>query len=279
VPADEEENMNGFEQDSPRAGASAGGTRHREVLSRLIEITRRHCLGPRLATQSPTRTLTLCEGAGLEDSLQASLAAFGRGGAASAASAPAWGRAPQRALARNPESATNRGPEGGMVAWIEFDALESIEPALTERAADDLRSIVRARIERCADPADSCLGRYGAESFAWMRTGAMPLEQAVALADAMLESLSTPARLAGANRQLRPSVGFTYFPQDGSNPPLLLTRACAAMRRARHYGMGYAFYSAILDAAFASPVGLAHGRAHNARRARWTGEAANSAFA
>ncbi|MCO5099488.1 MAG: diguanylate cyclase [Burkholderiaceae bacterium] len=271
--------MNKLEHDSPVAGASAGGTRHREVVSRLVEITRRYCMGPRLASQSPARTLTLCEGAGLEDRLQASLAAFGRGSSAAVAVAPGWSRAPQRALARTAESPGNRGPEGGIVAWIEFDALASIEPAQAARAADEMRGIVRARIESCAGIADSCLGRYGAESFAWMRTGAMPLKQAVALADAMLESLSAPARLAGANRPLRPSVGFTYFPQDGSSPSLLLTRACAAMRRARHYAMGYAFYSAILDAAFASPVGLALGPAHNARRARRTGDAANSAFA
>lgn len=269
--------MRRFEPDAPHAGD--GGSRRRDVLGRLLAITRRHYGAPPPTAQPPVSPVTVCDGAGFEERLHASLAASARNTRPGTAIAPASGRAPLCALDRNPEPSAQRGPDGGIVAWIAVDALESIEAPLRDRAADELRRLVRARIEACAGAADSSLGCYGAESFAWTRAGAMPLEQAVALADAMLESLSTPGRMGSANRGLRPSLGFAWFPQDGSNCAMLLTRACAAMRRARHYGMGYAFYSPILDAAFASPVGIRHGMAHNTHRVRWAGGAAGAATA
>ncbi|MCD6674435.1 MAG: hypothetical protein LT106_16495 [Burkholderiaceae bacterium] len=269
--------MRRFEHDFTHIGASTGSTRHRDVLARLLAITRQYFGALPPMAQPGVPQLAVCDGAGFEDRLQASLVALGRDDTR-VAGAPAWGRAPLRALEGNREGPVARGPEGGLVGWIEFDALERVEPGQAERAAEELRTIVRERVNGCVGGGD-LLGRYNAESFAWARLGAMPLERAVALADAMLESLSTPARVAGANRDLRPSLGFTYFPQDGSNPALLLTRACASMRRARHYRMGYAFYSPILDAAFASPVGLARDVPRDPRRASWAGGTPRSAMA
>ncbi len=251
--------------------AMARDIRHREVLARLLEVTRRY-----YGAQRATAQLRLCDGAGFEDRLYARLAALGSHRAADLANRLTQA-SPVRSLGRLRERKRVEGPHGGLVAWIHLDALEAIDPQRVGQAADALREIVRAAIAGCADCGDTVLGRYGDASFAWMRSGAMTLEQAVALADAAFESLSTPYRLAGANRALHPSLGFTYFPQDGTSVTVLLTRACAAMRRARHYGMGYAFYSPILDAAFTMPAGAAgHRVAHNAARVRPMGAAAGS---
>lgn len=273
-----------FEQQAPPG--RAGSARQRDVLAWLLDLARRHRTAQRPATQPAASTLPVCNGAGFEDRLQASLAAFGRNLGCNlscsderTAGVPAWGRAPLRALESHREGPAVRGPDGGLVGWIEFDALEQVEPEQVERAAEELRAIVRERIDGCAGGGDGLLGRYGAESFAWARLGAMPLEQAVALADAMLEALSAPGRVAGNSRNLRPSLGFTYFPEDGTSPAMLLSRACAAMRRARHYRMGYAFYSPILDAAFASPVGVAYETPHDATRSPWAGGTPRSAMA
>ncbi|MDT3678671.1 MAG: hypothetical protein ROZ64_07530 [Burkholderiaceae bacterium] len=263
-----------YEQDGPRA--TAGRTGHSPVLARLLAITRRHCTVPRSPAQPVAASLPVCDGAGFEDRLHASLATLGRDTTRSAG-VTAWGRVPLRALERKREQRASPGPNGGLVGWIEFDTLEAAEPGQAERATDELRAIVRDAVD-VAGGGDGFVGRYGAESFAWARLGAMPLEQAVALADAMLESLSAPAQLAGVQRNLQPSLGFTYFPEDGTSPAMLLSRACAAMRRARHYRMGYAFYSPILDAAFAFPAGAACNPARGARRAQ-AGGAANVAVA
>jgi len=262
-----------FQQEGPRT--RTGGARHREVLARLLAITRRQFNARQPATRPSAAPLLVCDGAGFEDRLQVSLAALGRNDAR-IAGVPAFGRAPLRAFQRDREEGASPGPNGGLVAWIEFDALGAVETEQAERAADEMRAFVRERIDECGG--DGFVGRYGVESFAWARTGAMLLEQAVALADAMLESLSVPARVATGGLNLRPSLGFTWFPEDGTSPAMLLSRACAAMRRARHYGMGYAFYSPMLDTAFASPVGIPYGSAHGSRRAG-AGATTNAAVA
>lgn len=260
--------MPGFDRDTLRAAASHGSVRHRDVLARLLEITRRHC-----GTPPPVAQLPLCNDSDFEDRLDEWLAALGRNVAADAANETA----PKRGPARLYEPPPPRATDGDFVAWIQFDTLEAIEPCRLERAADDLRGIMRARIGSLPGVGNSVLGRYGAGSFVWMRADPMTPGESVALAKAAHESLSEPGRIAGAQRQPRPSLGFTCFPQHGTSPGLLLTRACAAMRRARHYGIGYAFYDPMLDAAFGSPVGLASRLAHNAVRARRAGGTAQSA--
>lgn len=261
-----------FERSVSRARSSGRDLGHREVLARLLDITRRHVL----ASRAPAR-LPVCDGAGFEDRLHARLLTLAGDRVADVAHR-FRDASPLRPPGRRRESRRLEEPDG-LVAWIELDALEAIDASRAAFAADDLREIVRATIEGCAGTGDAVLGQYGPESFAWMHSGAMRLEQAVALADAALESLSAPCRVAGTDRALRPSLGFTYFPQDGTSVTMLLTRACAAMRRARHYGMGYAFYSPILDAAFAIPARAGRRVAHNAARARTTGAAASSAWA
>ncbi len=265
--------MYSFQQEGTRT--RTGSVRHRDVLARLLAITRRQFTAAQPAIQPPTAPLPVCDGAGFEDRLHASLATLGRNDGC-VAGVPLFGRAPLRSLDRNREQGISPGPNGGLVAWIEFNALEAVEPVQAERAADEMRALVRKRIDECGG--DGFIGRYGAESFAWAQVGAMALEQAVALADAMLEALSTSARLASTDVSLCPSLGFSWFPEDGTSPAMLLSRACAAMRRARHYRMGYAFYSPILDTAFASPVGITCGMAQGSRRTR-TGRTANAAMA
>ncbi len=259
--------MFSIDRNTARAGSPLGVSRQREVLARLIEITRRYCAPARVEPN-----LAVCDGAGFENRLHESLVALGRAGRHAAA--PAL-RLPGRVGERAAASARRDG-EGGILAWIELAGLDAPAPAGAEPAGDAVRELLRERICACAGGEGGTLGRYGAESFAWMHPSPLPLEQAVALAEAMLESLSTPCRIAGASASLLPSVGIVYFPQDGTNAAMLLMRACAAMRRARHYRMGYAFYSPILDAAFATPLGIASRMSHNAPRRGHAVQSANA---
>ncbi len=258
--------MFNIDRNAERTGSLLRGKRQREVLDRLIEITRRHCAPARSAPK-----LAVCGGAGFENRLHESLVALGRGGrfAAAVPRLPGRSREPAAAIER-------REVDAGILAWIELAGLDALAPATAERAGDEVRELLRERISHCAGGEDGTLGRYGAESFAWMRSSQLPLEQAVALAEAMLESLSAPCRIAGVPAGLAPSLGIVYFPQDGTNPAMLLMRACAAMRRARHYRMGYAFYSPILDAAFATPLGIAARVPHNASRRGFVARPANA---
>lgn len=251
--------MSSIERNLVRPASQPGDTRHRDVIARLMEVTRRYC-----GTARPAAKPAVCDGAGFEDRLQESLAALSRADRRACAGQRLPGRA-HDAHEQAPASLA-WDAEGGILAWIELDGLHTYPPAVAGQAADELRDLVRERIRTCAGARDGTLGRYGAESFAWMLPSPLPLEQAVALAEAMLEAMSAPCRIAGVPSTPLPSLGIVYFPQDGTNPAMLLMRACAAMRRARHYRMGYAFYSPILDAAFATPIGVSGRMSQNAAR-------------
>lgn len=262
--------MSSIERNLARTGSPPGEARHRDVIARLMEVTRRYC-----GTARPAAKPAICDGAGFEDRLQESLAALGR---ADRRVASAEQRLPGRAGDAHEQAAASlaRDAEGGILAWIELDGLHTYPPDVAGQAADELRELLRERIHACAGAREGTLGRYGTESFAWMLASPLPLEQAVALAESMLESLSAPCRIAGVPSHPLPSLGIVYFPQDGTNPAMLLMRACAAMRRARHYRMGYAFYSPILDAAFATPVGVSGRMPHNASRRSFVARSATA---
>lgn len=241
-----------------RSGESAGSSFSSDVLARLMEITRRYC-APSRGDERPT----LCDGAGFEDRLHETLGALDRGPRTVAEHVPH--PASRRRESSPPYAA--RDADGGILAWIGLDGLDELDRVgLAEPAAEELRELVRHRISSCTAAGPGTLGSWGPRSFAWMRPAPLPLERAVALMEEMLDSLSAPCRIAGVQSNPLPSLGVVYFPQDGSNAPMLLMRACAAMRRARHYRMGYAFYSPILDAAFATPLGIPRRMSHNAAR-------------
>lgn len=272
--------MPGLHQDNTRAGSIFSHARRREVLARLLEITRRNFTASR-----PSTGLPVYDGAGFEDRLRDSIATPGRGSrrthapARSPLRSDGWGYGDRYEYGDTHTRVSGHAPDGGVLIWIELDGLETIEPVLLERAADELREIVRERIETSAGADEGMLGRYDNQSFVWMRPAATTLEQAVALADALLKSLSAPWRILGTERALQPSLGLAYFPHDGTNPATLLMHASAAMRRARHYRMGYAFFSPVLDAAFALPVGIPRALAHNATRSPWRSTIAGTATA
>lgn len=272
--------MPGFHRDNARTGSVFSSARRREVLARLLEITRRYFTAPR-----PSARLPIYDGAAFEDRLRDSIATPGRelrrtpAPARSPLRSDGWGYGDRHEYEDTPARVSGHGPDGGVLIWIELDGLETIEPVLLERAADELRETVRERIEASVGADEGTLGRYDNQSFAWMRPAATPLEQAVALADALLKSLSAPWRILGTERALQPSLGLAYFPHDGTDPAMLLMHASAAMRRARHYRMGYAFFSPVLDAAFALPVGIPRALAHNMARSPWRSTIAGTATA
>ncbi len=219
---------------SLRPGVPATGPR--QVLARLIETTRRYYD----ATPSCARPTQGCDAQSFDERLGETL------------------------------STGRRAARAGMLAWIELDGFDAVARACHERTAHSLHDEVLARIARCAPSADDRVGRPDDNTFACLRQRVGSLRHAVAIAVDLLEALSAPFETDGVRLSLCPSIGLACFPRDGATSAALRMRAEAAMRRARHYRMGYAFYSAPLDAAFATPLTAAYRGAHNARRRNGT---------
>jgi predicted signal transduction protein with EAL and GGDEF domain len=69
-------------------------------------------------------------------------------------------------------------------------------------------------------------------------------EQAVEVSQSLIRAISEPARILGMEVSVTPSVGISFFPQDGVDLDSLLNAADAAMYQAKESGRRtYAFYT------------------------------------
>lgn len=225
--------MDPNDREAPASAAHAPSTRVRPVIERLIATTRRHW--GRLSQRSEVQ---LRGGAAFDDRLQERLAPHQR----------ARGLRFEDTLA--PAGRCERVPEDGMLIWIELEGLDAIRHGGDGSTVDELRALVCERVSAYMEGNGDAIGCYGFRSFVCLHSPIGSRERAVAFVEGLREVLSAPCRLAGAPVRLRPILGVACFPGDGTDAPLLLMQCAAAMHRARHYGMGYAFHGPLLDAPF-----------------------------
>lgn len=139
-----------------------------------------------------------------------------------------------RSLSVTIESARMRETRVGLLV-VNLDALPSIEQA---RGADTRSLAVTAAAERLSS---YCTGR-AVEGVGSMRASRIGAEQIAVLADRIADAdvarhiasdvrrlLSKGISIAGARYKLLPSVGFAIYPDDGSEPDILLERAHASL--------------------------------------------------
>jgi diguanylate cyclase (GGDEF)-like protein len=94
-------------------------------------------------------------------------------------------------------------------------------------------------------PAGAEAARWGGNEFAVLLTRARGTEDVVTAALAVRESLRPPLSVGGHELSASASAGISMYPGDGRDAAALLSRALAALRRAREHGGGdYRFYSA-----------------------------------
>lgn len=151
------------------------------------------------------------------------------------------------------DRALHRAP---MVVCIQLDGADAARDRHGLDAADAMLGTACGRLSRLLSP-DDAVGRGSEGRVVCLVREPGTLEQAVARTTDLLDSLSMPCEVGASRLPLLPSIGAASFPRDGGTPYALLMCAEAALNRARHYGMGYAFYTGVLDAAFTT---LCHAR-------------------
>ena len=104
-------------------------------------------------------------------------------------------------------------------------------------------SIVASRMrEVIGEP--HLIGRRGGDELVVLLVDIPRGEHAVELAQTLIASISEPARILGMDVSVTPSVGISFFPQDGIDLDSLLNAADAAMYQAKENGrQTYAFYT------------------------------------
>jgi diguanylate cyclase (GGDEF)-like protein/PAS domain S-box-containing protein len=101
---------------------------------------------------------------------------------------------------------------------------------LLKRVAERLRGVVRE---------SDTVARVGGDEFTVLLLDIASPQNAVAVAEKILQTLTTPFRLDGREIRIGTSIGVAFFPADAEDPDTLIKKADAAMYGAKTHGVGF----------------------------------------
>ena len=127
--------------------------------------------------------------------------------------------------------------------FVDLDNFRLLNNGYGHRVGDQMLAIVASRMrEVIGDP--HLIGRRGGDELVVLLVDIPRADYAVELARTLIASISEPARILGMDVSVTPSVGISFFPQDGIDLDSLLNAADAAMYQAKENGrQTYAFYT------------------------------------
>ena len=127
--------------------------------------------------------------------------------------------------------------------FIDLDNFRLLNNGYGHRVGDEMLSVVAARLRDIIVEPD-LIGRRGGDELVALLVDIPGPDRAVEVAQALIKSISEPARVLGMEVAVTPSVGISFFPQDGVELDSLLNAADAAMYQAKESGRRtYAFYT------------------------------------
>jgi diguanylate cyclase (GGDEF)-like protein len=126
-----------------------------------------------------------------------------------------------------------RGTVCGVI-FIDLDRFKTVNDSLGHASGDDLLVAVARRIDQSLRSADTA-ARLGGDEFAVLLEDLNSADEAVLVAERVIEALSTPVVVAGREVYVRASLGIAVGRDDADE---LLRRADVAMCRAKADGQG-----------------------------------------
>ena len=141
------------------------------------------------------------------------------------------------------------------VLCIDMDRFKQINDSFGHAAGDSCLCEVARRVQQRLRATDTA-ARTGGEEFMIVLDDLGNLDDVGRVAEDVLATLSTPHVFEGAVLRLSASIGIAIYPDDGSEPSVLWSRADAAMYRAKQSGGNrYLFFSRVPEAVPAGEAG------------------------
>ncbi|HEX8988461.1 MAG TPA: EAL domain-containing protein [Rhodocyclaceae bacterium] len=130
--------------------------------------------------------------------------------------------------------AARRDRRGCALLFIDLDRFKPINDLYGHEAGDAVLREVARRLRECTRQED-LVGRLGGDEFVVMlpRIGGVKL-----VAQHITEVVSRPIRVNAVELSVSPSIGISYYPEQGANMGVLMKRADAAMYKAKQDGPG-----------------------------------------
>jgi diguanylate cyclase (GGDEF)-like protein/PAS domain S-box-containing protein len=121
------------------------------------------------------------------------------------------------------------------VMFIDIDHFKTINDTLGHTAGDELLLEMSRRLRDCVRE-DDTVARLGGDEFTVILAELREPEDAIQVAQKILESVQEPITIGNMPIVVTASVGIALYPVDGSDPESLLRNADSAMYRAKEAG-------------------------------------------
>ncbi|PLA74666.1 hypothetical protein CYQ88_04980 [Hydrogenovibrio sp. SC-1] len=129
------------------------------------------------------------------------------------------------------------------VHFIDLDQFKKINDSLGHDIGDEVLKIIANRIRRTIRAEDT-LARLGGDEFTILQESLNSPQDAVTLAQKILDATHDPIQVTGHTFLLSNSIGMSLYPKDADTPEDLLKYADAAMYRAKDEGRNnFQFYT------------------------------------
>ncbi|MGO9358846.1 MAG: putative bifunctional diguanylate cyclase/phosphodiesterase, partial [Xanthobacteraceae bacterium] len=130
----------------------------------------------------------------------------------------------------------HRQGEPFAVLILDLDGFKDINDTLGHAAGDKVLKELAVRLQSLLGEAD-CLARLGGDEFAIVRScRADPRQEAIALAETVLQTTANPFDIDGQNVSIGTSIGIALAPDDGTDEGGLLKKADLALYRVKSEG-------------------------------------------
>ncbi len=136
---------------------------------------------------------------------------------------------------------------GFAVLFIDLDGFKKINDAMGHTGGDFLLQEVANRLSNWARESDT-ISRWGGDEFIIMLDKMGSTSNVSHVVEKIKYSLSQPYTLNNQEVFVTPSIGISFFPDDGKNVNVLLDKADAAMYNVKESGRNnFCFYSQSLE--------------------------------
>lgn len=139
-----------------------------------------------------------------------------------------------------------RSGRGFALAILDFNGFKEINDTLGHHAGDLALQQIATRLRSAVDPS-ATVARLGGDEFALLLPGAGDRASATRAFDEVPAVFEQPVRIGVRTVSVGASIGVVRYPEDGTDPSLLMRRADAAMYSAKRRRLDYVLYSDALN--------------------------------
>jgi diguanylate cyclase (GGDEF)-like protein/PAS domain S-box-containing protein len=128
-----------------------------------------------------------------------------------------------------------RRHSGLAVFYLDLDGFKGVNDVYGHVAGDTVLSTMAQRILETVRASDT-VARMGGDEFTIILEDLASRSHAADIAQMILEKVAQPCQVGEATVTLGASIGISFFPEDAEDIDKLISRADAAMYRAKHEG-------------------------------------------